>query len=138
MNYPKSFTDLVECFKRLPGIGGKSAERLAYHVLSMDKEYVQEFANVLAHFQDNIHYCKKCGHICEGELCEICKDETRDQSVICEAWLFIYGLQRIVPVSGCCYCAQNYESVCTGGYGIIHNAYNCSGMWGRQHYQLFM
>lgn len=37
MNYPKSFTDLVECFKRLPGIGGKSAERLAYHVLSMDK-----------------------------------------------------------------------------------------------------
>ena len=63
MNYPKSFTDLVECFKRLPGIGGKSAERLAYHVLSMDKEYVQEFANVLAHFQDNIHYCKKCGHI---------------------------------------------------------------------------
>ena len=56
MNYPKSFTDLVECFKRLPGIGGKSAERLAYHVLSMDKEYVQEFANVLAHFQDNIHY----------------------------------------------------------------------------------
>ena len=83
MNYPKSFTDLVECFKRLPGIGGKSAERLAYHVLSMDKEYVQEFANVLAHFQDNIHYCKKCGHICEGELCEICKDETRDQSVLC-------------------------------------------------------
>ena len=68
MNYPKSFTDLVECFKRLPGIGGKSAERLAYHVLSMDKEYVQEFANVLAHFQDNIHYCKKCGHICEGAV----------------------------------------------------------------------
>lgn len=58
--------------------------------------------------------------------------------LFCEAWLFIYGLQRIVPVSGCCYCAQNYESVCTGGYGIIHNAYNCSGMWGRQHNQLFM
>ena len=50
MNYPKSFTDLVECFKRLPGIGGKSAERLAYQILSMDKEYVQEFANVLAYF----------------------------------------------------------------------------------------
>ena len=45
---------------------------------------------------------------------------------------------RIVPVSGCCRCAQNYESVCTGRYGIIHNAYNCSGMWGRQHNQLFM
>lgn len=58
MNYPKSFLDLVECFKRLPGIGGKSAERLAYYVLSMDKEYVQEFAHTLMNFQDNIHYCK--------------------------------------------------------------------------------
>lgn len=52
MNYPKSFLDLVECFKRLPGIGGKSAERLAYYVLSMDKEYVQEFAHTLMNFQD--------------------------------------------------------------------------------------
>ena len=97
MNYPKSFTDLVECFKRLPGIGGKSAERLAYHVLSMDKEYVQEFANVLSHFQDNIHYCKKCGHICEGELCEICKDETRDQSVICvvESPKDVFAMERL-------------------------------------------
>lgn len=50
MNYPKSFTDLVECFKRLPGIGGKSAERLAYHVLSMDKEYVQEFGKCVISF----------------------------------------------------------------------------------------
>ena len=57
----------------------------------------QEFANVLAHFQDNIHYCKKCGHICEGELCEICKDETRDQSVICVVEVlrcFCYGKVR--------------------------------------------
>ena len=102
MNYPKSFTDLVECFKRLPGIGGKSAERLAYHVLSMDKEYVQEFANVLAHFQDNIHYCKKCGHICEGELCEICKDETRDQSVICvvESPKDVFAMEKVREYHG--------------------------------------
>ena len=44
MNYPQAFQDLVDCFKRLPGIGGKSAERLAYHVLSMDKKYVDEFS----------------------------------------------------------------------------------------------
>ena len=102
MNYPKSFTDLVECFKRRPGIGGKSAERLAYHVLSMDKEYVQEFANVLAHFQDNIHYCKKCGHICEGELCEICKDETRDQSVICvvESPKDVFAMEKVREYHG--------------------------------------
>ena len=83
MNYPKSFLDLVECFKRLPGIGGKSAERLAYYVLSMDKEYVQEFAHTLMNFQDNIHYCKKCGHICENEICDICSDSSRDSDIIC-------------------------------------------------------
>lgn len=83
MKYPQPFTDLVECFKRLPGIGSKSAERLAYHVLSMDKKYVQEFSEVLNTFQDRIHYCQKCGHICEGDICEICSDESRDQSTIC-------------------------------------------------------
>ena len=71
MNYPQAFQDLVDCFKRLPGIGGKSAERLVYHILSMDKKYVDEFAEALATIQDKIHYCKKCGHICENEYCDI-------------------------------------------------------------------
>ena len=68
----------------------------------MDKEYVQEFANVLAHFQDNIHYCKKCGHICEGELCEICKDETRDQSVICvvESPKDVFAMEKVREYHG--------------------------------------
>ena len=102
MNYPKSFLDLVECFKRLPGIGGKSAERLAYYVLSMDKEYVQEFAHTLMNFQDNIHYCKKCGHICEGDYCEICQDETRDQSVICvvESPKDVFAMEKVREYHG--------------------------------------
>ena len=50
MNYPKAFDDLVECFKRLPGIGGKSAERLAYHVLSMDKEHVTRICFCIINF----------------------------------------------------------------------------------------
>ena len=83
MNYPQAFQDLVDCFKRLPGIGGKSAERLVYHILSMDKKYVDEFAEALATIQDKIHYCKKCGHICENEYCDICLDPDRDQSTIC-------------------------------------------------------
>lgn len=102
MNYPKSFLDLVECFKRLPGIGGKSAERLAYYVLSMDKEYVQEFAHTLMNFQDNIHYCKKCGHICECDYCEICQDETRDQSVICvvESPKDVFAMEKVREYHG--------------------------------------
>lgn len=102
MNYPKSFLDLVECFKRLPGIGGKSAERLAYHILSMDKEYVLEFSKVLLNFQDNIHYCKKCGHICEDDLCEICKDDSRDQSVICvvETPKDVFAMEKVREYNG--------------------------------------
>lgn len=83
MRYPQPFTDLIECLKRLPGIGSKSAERLAYHLLDMDRQYVQEFAEVLHTLQDRIHYCKKCGHICEGEICDICSDPDRDRSTIC-------------------------------------------------------
>ena len=57
MNYPQSFQDLVDCFKRLPGIGGKSAERLAYYILSMDKSYVEEFSDSIKNIQESIHYC---------------------------------------------------------------------------------
>lgn len=102
MKYPQPFTDLVECFKRLPGIGSKSAERLAYYVLSMDKIYVQEFSEVLNTFQDKIHYCKKCGHICEGDICEICKDETRDQSTICvvESPKDVFAMEKVREYHG--------------------------------------
>lgn len=102
MKYPQPFTDLVECFKRLPGIGSKSAERLAYHVLSMDEKYVQEFSQVLSTFQNKIHYCKKCGHICEGDICEICKDELRDQSTICvvESPKDVFAMEKVKEYRG--------------------------------------
>lgn len=102
MKYPQPFTDLVECFKRLPGIGSKSAERLAYHVLSMDEKYVHEFSQVLNTFQDKIHYCKKCGHICEGDICEICQDETRDQSTICvvESPKDVFAMEKVREYHG--------------------------------------
>lgn len=102
MNYPQAFQELVDCFKRLPGIGGKSAERLAYHMLSMDESYVKEFSNVLSTFQDEIHYCKQCGHICEEELCEVCKDKQRDQSTICivESPKDVFAMEKIKEYRG--------------------------------------
>ena len=83
MEYPQSFEELVECFKMLPGIGTKGAERLVYHVLSMDLQQVERFSDALLNLKKRIHYCKKCGHICEGEICDICQDPTRDQTTIC-------------------------------------------------------
>lgn len=73
MEYPQSFEELVECFKMLPGIGTKGAERLVYHVLSMDLQQVERFSDALLNLKKRIHYCKKCGHICEGEICDICQ-----------------------------------------------------------------
>ena len=102
MNYPRSFQNLVDCFKRLPGIGGKSAERLAYYILSMDKEYVDDFSKTLASIHDNIHYCKKCGHICEGDICEICQDPTRDQTTICvvESPKDVFAMEKLKEYHG--------------------------------------
>lgn len=116
MNYPKAFNDLVDCFKRLPGIGGKSAERLAYYVLSMDEKYVQEFAEVLSTFQENIHQCKICGHICEEELCEICKDQSRDVSTICvvESSKDVFAMEKVKEYHGVYHVLQGTMSIMDG------------------------
>ena len=83
MEYPQSFEELVECFKLLPGIGGKGAERMTYHILEMDSEQAQRFSQAILNIKKKIKYCKKCGHICENDLCDICQDSHRDHSTIC-------------------------------------------------------
>lgn len=82
MKYPDSFENLMESFKKLPGIGNKSAERMVYKILEMDEEDVKKFSNNLISFKKTIKYCKKCGHISEGTLCDICSDDSRDSSTI--------------------------------------------------------
>lgn len=116
MNYPKAFNNLVECFKRLPGVGGKSAERLAYYVLSMDENYVQEFSNVLATFQTDIKYCKRCGHICEDDLCDICKDTTRDQTTICivESPKDVFAMEKVREYRGLYHVLHGTMSIMEG------------------------
>lgn len=74
---------LAEKFASLPGIGMKSAQRLAYHVMSMDEEAVEDFANALINAKKNVHSCKCCQNLTERELCPICSDDTRDKSTIC-------------------------------------------------------
>lgn len=74
---------LIEQFERLPGIGHKSAQRLAYHVLGMTKEQAQNFADAVLEAHEKIHYCKICCNLTDQPLCPICRDEHRDNSVIC-------------------------------------------------------
>lgn len=83
MNYPKTINDLIECFKKLPGVGEKTAERLALSVLEMDDEIVSLFSNTLCNIKTKIHRCKKCNNLCEDDLCEVCKTPNRNKKMLC-------------------------------------------------------
>lgn len=74
---------LAEQFAKLPGIGMKSAQRLAYHVMSMTEEDVKAFADALIRAHSTVKCCAECQNLTEDELCPICSDDMRDRSVIC-------------------------------------------------------
>ncbi len=81
--YPESIKCLIESFKYLPGIGEKTAERLAFSVLGLDEEQVELFSESLTDVKSKIHKCSKCNTLTEDDLCYICSDETRDSKVLC-------------------------------------------------------
>lgn len=83
MNYPKTIKDLIECFKKLPGIGEKTAERLALSTLEIDNEVLNLFSESLKNVKTKIKRCNKCNNLSEDELCEICKMKDRDLNTIC-------------------------------------------------------
>ncbi|MBE6850195.1 MAG: recombination protein RecR [Ruminococcus sp.] len=74
---------LTEQFAKLPGIGMKTAARLAYHVMSMEAADVEEFAQALRNAKKTVHYCSCCENLTDQALCPVCEDETRDRSTIC-------------------------------------------------------
>lgn len=83
MNYPPSILNLIKCFKKLPGIGEKSAERLALSILNMEDEVLDLFSESLKNIKTKIKRCQLCHNLTEDETCYICNDKTRDKSVIC-------------------------------------------------------
>ncbi len=74
---------LAEQFAKLPGIGMKSAQRLAYHVMSMTDEEAQAFADAIVRAHSTVKCCKECQNLTEGDICPICSDDTRNRSIIC-------------------------------------------------------
>ena len=83
MNYPKIIQSLIDCFKKIPGVGEKTAERYVLSLLNMDDDVLKEFADHLKNLKHKIVRCKVCHNLSEGEICDICKDTTRDHSTIC-------------------------------------------------------
>lgn len=83
MHYPEPIAKLIDAFSRLPGVGPKTAGRLAFHVLRMKEEDVTDFAKALINVKRNLHYCSVCCNITDIDPCRICQDKSRDGSVIC-------------------------------------------------------
>ena len=83
MEYTKPLAQLIEFFMKFPGIGPKSAQRMAFHLLKMPSVEVQKFSQVLVEAKENIHYCSICFNMSASNPCEICSDTRRDRSVIC-------------------------------------------------------
>ena len=79
----KSLERLIDEFNKLPGIGRKSATRLAFHILEMSDEQVEKFSEAMKEVKKTIKKCPVCGDFCENDLCNICADETRDKDIVC-------------------------------------------------------
>ena len=79
--FPASLENLVDKFASLPGIGRKSAQRLAFHVLSLPDDEAQSFADAIVSAKKSVHCCKVCQNLTEGEICQICASDTRESTV---------------------------------------------------------
>jgi len=81
--YTRSMQELIEHFKKMPGIGSKTAERMAFYVLKSPKEDMEKFSLAIRKVKEQVKFCKKCGNLSEAELCNICGDHRRDKTIVC-------------------------------------------------------
>ena len=96
MNYPKDLENLISYFQKLPGIGEKSAERLAIATLEFSDEEAKEFSDSIISAKKNLTRCQICGHLTDKEICDICSDEGRNKNIICviEDYKSIFSFEK--------------------------------------------
>ena len=94
--YVAPLAKLEEKFEQLPGIGHKTAQRLAYYVLGLSKEDAEDFSRAILEAHEKIHYCKICCNLTDQELCPVCRSNDRDKSIICvvEDPRYVFALER--------------------------------------------
>lgn len=83
MNYPNSLLNLIDQLKKLPGIGPKSAERIAFHLLGSNSDQTQKLSQAITELKNRIRYCSQCFNLSENKLCRICSQSNRDTNIIC-------------------------------------------------------
>ena len=101
-NYAKPLTRLISELSKLPGIGGKTAQRLAFHILSLDETEVESLAAAMTTAKREMRYCSCCGNLTDRDPCEICQDQWRDRDVICvvESPRDVFAMERIREYHG--------------------------------------
>lgn len=97
MIYPKKLENIIEYYKKLPGIGEKSAERMALATLDMSLEQIEDFSNSLLSAKKSLHSCKICGHLTDKEICDICSDDARNKNIICviEDYKSVFTFEKV-------------------------------------------
>lgn len=100
--YPKPLNLLINEFSKLPGIGGKTAQRLAFHVLSLTEPEVERLVRAISDAKKNLRYCSVCGNLTDQNPCAICSDVGRDPHVICvvESPQDVIAMERIREFNG--------------------------------------
>ncbi len=108
--YPRSLNKLINELGKLPGIGGKTAQRLAFHVLSLTDREAEMLAESIVEAKRSLHYCRVCGNLTDKDVCGICADSSRDKTVICvvETPQDVMAMERI----------REYK----GRYHVLHGA----------------
>ena len=102
MAYPVALSDLINCFKKLPGIGEKSAERMALALLDLPVSDIENFASSMVDSRNNLHSCEVCGHITDKDKCDICSNEQRNKNVICilEDYKSVFAFEKAGNYNG--------------------------------------
>ena len=108
MQYPEPIARLIESFKYLPGIGAKTAARLAFYVLTMPDEQVKDFAQALKAVKEKMRYCSQCGNVTDEDPCWICQDTSRNASEI----MVVEDTQDVMAMER----MRNYH----GRYHVLH------------------
>ena len=100
--YPKPLNKLINELSKLPGIGGKTAQRLAFHILALEEREATALANSIVNAKRSLHYCSVCGNLTDTDPCEICSDESRDRTKVCvvETPQDVIAMERIREFKG--------------------------------------
>ena len=83
MKYPQTIHNLIECYRKLPGIGEKTAERFALATLNLNQDVIDLFSESLKNSKTKIRKCDICNNLCEDDICDICKNDSRDNNLLC-------------------------------------------------------